>query len=276
MDNGTAGDRAARLCRQPRSLRFAGRIIGQNAPADLGYARKSFMPLSFARKAAICFCGGLCFLIPAAVLGQTNYYTTNGMEYAIAGSLPGDQVRPDVALNANGGFLVWQDNATDGIGLGVSAQRVDATLSGTLSAFRVNDQGANDQENARVALLKNGGAVFVWQGGVEGVNQRIYARFLNSSNVFLTTTDMMVNTFTGKYQIDPAVAVLNNSNVVVVWSSFYEAGSGSMQYVYGQIFSQTGQKIGGEFLINQFTPYNQRNPAVAALAGGGFVVAWVS
>ena len=86
----------------------------------------------------------------------------------------------------------------------------------------------------------------------------------------------MVNTFTGNYQINPAVAVLNNSNVVVVWSSFGEAGSDSMQDVYGQIFSQTGQKIGGEFLINQFTSYNQRNPAAAALAGGGFVVAWVS
>jgi hypothetical protein len=29
-------------------------------------------------------------------------------------------------------------------------------------------------------------------------------------------------------------------------------------------------------LVNQFTNYNQRTPAVAALAGGGFVVAWVS
>jgi hypothetical protein len=28
--------------------------------------------------------------------------------------------------------------------------------------------------------------------------------------------------------------------------------------------------------VNQFTTYNQRTPAVAALAGGGFVVAWVS
>ncbi len=238
------------------------------------------MPLSFARKAAFCFCGGLFLLIPAAVFGQaqTNYYATNGTEYAIAGSLPGDQVLPDVALNANGGFPgVAGQLATDGSGWGISATRLDpAPCPATLVGFRVNVQGTNDQENARVALLKNGGAVFVWQGGVEGVNQHIYARFLNSSNVFLTTTDVMVNTFTGNYQINPAVAVLNNSNVVVVWSSFYEAGSNSMQDVYGQIFSQTGQKIGGEFLINQFTAYNQRDPAVAALAGGGFVVAWVS
>ena len=72
------------------------------------------------------------------------------------------------------------------------------------------------------------------------------------------------------------MAVLNNSNVVVVWGSFDEAGANSLQDVYGQILSPTGQKIGGEFLINQFTDFNQRTPTVAALANGGFVAAWVS
>ena len=113
--------------------------------------------LLFARRAAICFCWGLAVGIPAAVSAQTNYYTTNGTEYAIIGSLPGDQVFPDAALNSSGGFVVWQDNITDGSGWGISAQRLDSTLSSTLSTFRVNVQGANDQENPRVALLKNGG-----------------------------------------------------------------------------------------------------------------------
>ncbi len=87
---------------------------------------------------------------------------------------------------------------------------------------------------------------------------------------------MVVSTFTNNFQINPAVAVLNNSNVVVVWGSFDQAGSNSLQDVYGQILSPTGQTIGSEFLINQFTAYNQRTPAVAALKNGGFVVAWVS
>jgi len=227
------------------------------------------------RKPAVCLFGGLVFALPAAVFGQTNYYATNGTEYAIIGSLPGDQVWPDVAVTPGGGFVVWQDNITDGSGWGVSARRLDSTLSGTLSTFRVNAQGTNDQVNPRVALLKNGGAVFVWQGGLNGY-QHIYARFLTPTNTFLTTNDLLVNTFTNNFQINPAVAVLNNSNVVVVWGSFDEAGPNSLQDVYGQIFSPAGQKIGGEFLINQFTDFNQRTPAVAALPGGGFVAAWVS
>lgn len=240
---------------------------------------KSFM-LLFARGAAICFCWGLFLIIPAAVFAQTtqtNYYSANGTEYLIVGSLPGDQAFPDAALTTNGGFVVWQDNVTDGSGWGVSAMKLDGTLSSSGSSFRVNVQGTNNQENPRVTLLKGGGAAFVWQGGVESY-QHVYARFLNSANTFLTTTDVLVSTFTNKigFQINPAIATLNDSNVVVVFGSFDQAGSNSMQDVYGQILSPTGQKIGTNFLINQFTSYNQRTPAIAPLKNGGFVVAWVS
>lgn len=234
------------------------------------------MPFSpFVRNAIMCLCWGLLLAVSTTVSGQTNYYATNGTEYAIIGSLPGDQVWPAVAITTNGGFVVWQDNATDGSGWGVSARRLDGTLSGTLSTFRVNQQGAGNQENARVAMLKNGGAVFVWQGGQPSY-QHIYAQFLTPTNTFLTTTDIVVNTFTNNFQVNPDVTVLNNSNVVFVWASFDQAGADSLQDVYGQIFSPAGQKIGGEFLINQFTNYNQRTPSIAALTNGGFVVAWVS
>ncbi len=233
------------------------------------------MLLLFARRAAICFCWGMFLTVPAVVWGQTNYYSANGTEYTVVGSLPGDQVFPDAVLNASGGFVVWQDNATDGSGWGVSARRLDSTLSGTLSTFRVNAQGTNDQENARVAMLKNGGAVFVWQGGLEGY-QHIFARFLTPSNTFLTTTDLVVSAFTNNFQITPAVATLNNSNVVVVWDSYDQAGPNMLQDIYAKILSPTGQTISNEFLVNQFTSFNQRTPSVAALPNGGFVITWVS
>ena len=236
---------------------------------------RPFMFFPFVRSTTTFFCWGLFLALPAVVFSQTNYYSKNGTEYAVVGSLPGDQVFPDAALTPAGGFVVWQDNATDGRGWGVSARRVDSTLSGTLSAFRVNQQGTNDQENPRVALLKNGGAVFVWQGGKPGY-QHIFARFFTPTNTFLTSTDLVVSKFTSNFQINPAVATLNNSNVVVVWASFDQAGSNSLQDVYAKILSPAGKTISNEFLVNQFTNYNQRTPAVAALKNGGFVVGWVS
>jgi hypothetical protein len=262
--------------RAPLFFHFDERFFGQNGRMSLESIILSSMSLLFVRRAAICFCLGIFLLVSTAAFGQTNYYSTNGTEYAIIGQLPGDQVWPSIAVSTNGGFLVWEDNATDGSGWGVSARRLDGTLSGTLGTFRVNVQGTNDQENPRVALLKNGGAVFVWQGGVEGLNQHIYARFVNSGNIFLTSTDVVVSTFPSNFQVNPDVTVLNNGNVVVVWSSFDQVGPNSLQDVYAQIFTQTGQSVGTNFLVNQFTPYNQRVPAVAALANGGFVAVWVS
>jgi hypothetical protein len=217
----------------------------------------------------------LAWAAASTAQAQTNYYTASGSEYAIIGSLPGDQVFPDLAVTPNGGFVVWQDNITDGSGWGISAEAVNSTLSGSMDAFRVNVQGTNDQENPRVALLKNGGAAFVWQGGLQGY-QHIFARFLNANNTFLTTTDVLVSAFTNNFQVNPAIATLTDSNVVIVWSSYDQAGSNSMQDVYAKILSSTGTTVSNEFLVNQFTSYNQRAPAVAALSGGGFVVTWIS
>ncbi|HEX9047812.1 MAG TPA: hypothetical protein VF988_12365 [Verrucomicrobiae bacterium] len=206
---------------------------------------------------------------------QTNYYGANGTEYPIVGYLIGDQVHPDLAVSTTNGIVVWQDNATDGNGLGISARRLDGTLSGALGTFRVNVNGVGDQENAHVALLKNGGAAFVWQGGLAAA-QHIYARYLSVSNTFLSTSDILVNTVTNTFQATPALTVLTNGNVVVVWASYNQAGTNSLLDVYGQILSPTGANVGTNFLINQFTGYNQRTPTVAPLKNGGFVVAWVS
>ena len=216
-----------RKMRDLLAVRFVQRNFGQNAAERL-CSSKLFMLLSFARKIALCC--GLVVGIPGAVsAGQTNYYAAYGVEYAIVGSLLGDQVLPDAAVTPGGGFIVWQDNITDGDGWGISAMQLDNTLSGSGSSFRVNVQGASDQQNPRVALLRGGGAVFLWQGGQKGF-EHIYARFLSSSNTWLTG-DVPVNTFTNNFQINPAVATLTSGNVVVVWGSFDEVGSSSMQDV---------------------------------------------
>jgi hypothetical protein len=221
-------------------------------------------------------CGWLAMAAPAVVLGQTNSYITNGVEYAIVGALPGDQSHPSLGVNATGGYIVWEDNLTDGDGLGISARRLDSTLSGWYSPFRVNATGAGDQERPQVALLSSGGAVFVWQGGVRD-SQRIYARFLSAGGTWLTlASDVLVNTFTNNFQVNPAVATLANGNVVVTWGSYNQFSANSMQDVYARLFTPSGQPIGGEFLVNSFISYNQRTPAVAGLSDGRFVIAWAS
>jgi hypothetical protein len=218
---------------------------------------------------------GIVVALPAFVFGQstnsTNFYAPQGVEYAPVGNLAGDQANPSVALTTTGGFLVWQDNITDGDGLGISAVQ----LNSGYAPFRVNKQGAGDQENPQVAMLHGGGAVFVWQGGPQSF-QHIYAQFRLSNGLWSTTNDIEVNTATNYYQLQPAVAVLTNGNVVVTWGCFGQDNADGLQGVYAQILSPTGQKIGSEFQVNQITPYNQRTPAIAAFPNGNFMIAWVS
>src|SRR5207244_7476268 len=117
-------------------------------------------------------------------------------------SLLGDQAHPQLALTATNGYLVWEDNRTDAYGLGISARRLDGSLSGVFSTFRVNQIGTNHQQNPQLTLLKNGGVAFIWQGGRQGY-QQIYARFLSRSNVWLTG-DILVNTsYTNRSKLNP-------------------------------------------------------------------------
>jgi hypothetical protein len=217
---------------------------------------------------------GLVWALPAAVFAQSGSgYVTNGNEFAPAGALPGDQIDAALAINASGGYLVWADNITDGSGYGISAIRLDSTFSPVLSNFRINQQGADDQEHPQVSLLNGGGAAIVWQSGKQSF-QHINAAFLSASNTFVAR-DVPVNVATN-YQITPTIATLTNGNVIIVWASRGQDNADGLLGVYARLFKPNGANVDGEFLVNQYTPGNQRTPAVAPLANGNFVVAWVS
>jgi hypothetical protein len=199
-------------------------------------------------------------------------YQPNGAQYPLIGSLPGDQTKPQVAVNRTGGYVVWQDNVTDGSGIGISARRLDANFSGDRNIFRVNDDTEGDQENPQLTLLKSGGAVVAWQGGAQG-KQDIRARFIGADNTFLTG-DLIVNTTTAGQQADPVLTCLADGSVVVVWSS--SGQDGSMQGLYAQRFSAAGDRLGTEFSVNQTTTWNQRNARIAALPNGNYAIVWVN
>ena len=214
------------------------------------------------------------FLIFLALLSFGQIQPLQAEEVALVGALPGDQVFSALAVSQTGGYVAWQDNGSDGSGWGISARRLDGNLHSQGTNFIVTAQKKGDQEKPQVALLKNGDATFVWQSGLPGY-RTIYARFLSAAGKWITS-DVRVNTFKKADKINPAITSLSNG-VVVVWASFgQDTKDGNMQGVYAQRLSSTGGKLGSEFRINQFSSYNQRNPAVATLANGNFVAVWIS
>lgn len=218
--------------------------------------------------------------LAAAVLGMAELASTagglqpQGAEFQLTRNVPGDQVRPRLSLDARGGWMLWQDAAIDGDGLGIAGVRVGPeTIATQGPAVAINAETAGDQENPAIAGLPDGGAFAVWQGGRQGF-QRIHARVLNAAGKPVGG-EIAVSTGDGEQQADPAVAVLRDGSVVVVWSSYRQDGSFSYD-IYGRRFSAAGDALSEEFRINAGTGMNRRAPAISGTRSGGFLCAWVS
>ncbi len=213
-------------------------------------------------------------LLGSAIVGAqgASSLTKTGTEYRILPALAGDQVQSQIALGPDGGFIVAQDNSIDGNGLGIRARKFFPDLSAAQNTFQVNARNAGDQQNPRVALLKGGGAVFAWESSTP-VGHRIYLRFIDGQDV-LSGDDIECSRFKTGSQSDPALTVLANGNVLVVWAE--QDRDGSMDGIFGQAFTPAGVRSGNTFQVNQKSELSQRTPSVAALEDGKFVVAWVS
>ena len=245
---------------------------------------KSFMSSLFRACARLAVLSAT-FVLPALLRSQTVLRTpvaAVGGEYSITRGLVGDQIKPVASFTATGGYVAWQDNGIDGDGWGIAAVKLDQSLSPQGPRFRVNAIGLGNQTSPQVASFPNGGAAFVWQGGINTA-YRIYARFLLPNGNFTSANDILVNANITASSITPAIAALPDGSVIVVWASYGvdDAANGDAQLagmlgVFAQRFNSVGDSIGGQFQVNRTVLYNQRNPAVAALADGNYVVAWVT
>jgi len=122
-------------------------------------------------------------------------------------------------------------------------------------------------EGDEVDMAPDGSFVVAW-GGPE-----VSARRYSAAGVPLGAA-FQVNTYTTGSQGSPSVAIDDDGDFVVVWSS--ESQDGSSQGIYAQRYSASGVPQGGEFLVNTYTPGAQTYPRVAIDSNGGFVIVWDS
>lgn len=89
--------------------------------------------------------------------------------------------------------------------------------------------------------------------------------------------EQTVNATTASGQFSPTVIQLANGNIVIAWASAATTGPASPAGtdIIAQIYNPLGDKIGGEFRLNDAsTADDETNPQLAALPGGGFVVVY--
>ncbi|HEV8290898.1 MAG TPA: hypothetical protein VGP94_03210, partial [Tepidisphaeraceae bacterium] len=85
--------------------------------------------------------------------------------------------------------------------------------------------------------------------------------------------EVHVNTYTPNFQGNPAIAADADGDMVVVWESIGQEGTGNTG-IYAQRFNSSGTPIGGEIHVNVNTTGGQIMPAVAMDVDGDFTVAW--
>ncbi|WP_298189328.1 cadherin domain-containing protein [Novosphingobium sp.] len=94
--------------------------------------------------------------------------------------------------------------------------------------------------------------------------------------VIRSGSEFLVNTQTDNIQSVPKLTELADGRFVVTWTDFSKAlGDGSGTSLKAQLFQSDGTRIGSEFLVNTEVKGSQSSGVVAALDGGGFVIAWV-
>lgn len=198
-----------------------------------------------------------------------------GSEFRINTFTLGDQFSDGVAALANGGFVVtWTSNNQDGDSYGVYGQRYNASGGKTGVEFRLNTHTTDWQYGSVVAGLTNGGFVTTWTSlNQDGNSYGIHGQRFDA-NGSKAGSEFRVNTTTENAQDDSAVAALAGGGFVVTWSSLNQDGSRSG--VYGQRYTATGSKAGGEFRVNTYTSGGQYNDGITALTNGGFVATWTS
>jgi hypothetical protein len=138
-------------------------------------------------------------------------------------------------------------------------------------------------DNRRPVLAANADGQFtvVWAtGATDGDSLGIAGRRFGAGGL-PEGEEFLVNSYTTGLQSLPAIASDEHGNVLVVWASENQDGSGFG--VFGQAFDATGAPLGHEFRVNSYTSGNQGQGgtwwtrlAMTSHSDANFLVVWES
>lgn len=138
--------------------------------------------------------------------------------------------------------------------------------------FRANTYTTGIQAAPALSTNIAGDFMVVWESPQDDSGTGIYGqRFAAGMPI---GPEFRVNTFTAGNQLGPAAGATITGDVMVVWASELQDGSGLG--LFGQRYSSQGAPSGPEFRVNSFTTGDQLAPAVAVDKSGVMLVVWTS
>ncbi len=197
--------------------------------------------------------------------------TKSGSELRVNTSTSTEMFNQKIAMNAAGvSVIVWENNGADGSGYGIYGQRLNASGDKQGNEFRANTSTNSDQRFPSVGIDAAGNFVVAW---ANEANEDVYAQQFSASGSKVGD-EFRVNTTRANLQSRPSVAMDEDGDFVIVWTS--DGQDGSKTGIYAQRYNAAGTKQGSEFLVNTNTASAQFSPTVSMDNQGNFVVAWAS
>ncbi|MFK8332984.1 beta strand repeat-containing protein [Pseudomonas sp. BJa5] len=226
------------------------------------------------------------YVVSWMTLGQSgSSFDIYSQRYNTSGAAVGDEVRVNsttanaqqqqvIGTLSDGGYVVsWTSSGQDGSGIGIYAQRYDASGTAVGGEVRVNTVTANNQYSPSVVGLADGSYVVSWASeGQDGSGIGVYAQRYSAGGVAVGG-EVQVNSTSLGNQMDPTVGALNDGGYVVSWLFNGQDGSTG---IYAQRYDASGAAVGGEVLLSNSSPGSQGHPVVAGLSNGGYVLSWMA
>ena len=254
---------------------------------------------------------GSGFAIKAQVYDASG--VKQGGEFLVNTARVNDQYSPTITALANGGFVVtWEtyDTTQDGSGTAIKAQIFRPDFSLSVAAVQ-ETQVANvafaqlsGNDVYSYALVSDSTGAFALQGDrlLVADNAKLDYETASTATLVVRATDasglwfdktltlaitdasvetrykagaeFLVNATTAYSQEFPTITGLANGGFVVTWQTWDSGLDSDGTAIKAQMFSASGVKQGGEFLVNTAAVGYQELPAITGLANGGFVVTW--
>lgn len=184
------------------------------------------------------------------------------------------QFEPHMSYSTQGRVMVvWADAALDGV-CGVFARIFDRDGTPLTGQFLVNAPNSASQIDPTVSCDQDGRFViaYVDASGQTGPAREVLARLYDNDGNALTAP-FLVNSTSAGMQRDPNVVMAFDGSFVVTFVD--ESGlDGDKFGVFARRFDKNGVAQGPQFLVNQTTTGDQRDPQVWMDHVGNFTICW--
>jgi hypothetical protein len=188
-------------------------------------------------------------------------------------STTGNQMHPAVAAADNRFVVTWASEVAGENEFEIKERYFLSNGANLAAPSVIHSVTGQHLTHPDVAMSATGAYTFTWQADSSD-GDRIgiyYAAYDNTYNQIVAPTQ--VNTTTAGNQQEPRVAMDENGDFMIVWSSFDQ--DGDHFGIYGQRYTNGGVANGGEIAIATNTTGSQDHAAIAvSREGGKYIISW--